>query len=88
MICYRCQHDLLTLHYHGGCDACGCGGFFTNLPNSTLIDHMRELHAIYLDHHGEGVGSQAKKAYYVVSDILRFPDFGPDTPAVDQAPQG
>ena len=69
VLCLDCRHSLLYEHYAGEC-TCGCTAIRTELPSLWLSQYMRDLQAIYHYNKGTAVGSQAKKAYYTLFEIL------------------
>lgn len=69
VLCLDCRHSLLYEHYATEC-TCGCTALRSELPDVWLSQYMRDLQAIYHYQQGTPIGSQAKKAYYVLFDLL------------------
>ena len=84
VLCLTCKHALLHEHFVGEC-SCGCPEFKTELPSPWLSQYMRDLQRIYHFQQGTPIGSQAKKAYYTLFEILE--QRGEDAYRLGQATQ-
>jgi len=68
--CLTCGHLLLNGHSAEHCD-CGCKPFVTGADTEALVGYMKALQQFYHFNRGEPIASNAKKAYYVILEILQ-----------------